>query len=92
MIRKGALFQWGSEEQAAFHKLKEMFITALVLAQWDPERPTILEVDLSGYATGACLSQYDNEGRLRPVAYALQQLSPSKCNYKIHDKELLAII
>ena len=41
-----------------------MFITALVLAQWDPERPTVLEADSSGYATGACLSQYDNEGRL----------------------------
>ena len=56
LTRKGAPFQWGSEEQAAFYKLKEMFITALVLAQWDLERPTVLEADSSGYATGACLS------------------------------------
>ena len=69
-----------------------MFISAPVLAQWDPERHTVLEADSSGYATGACLSQYDDEGRLRPVAYASQRLNPSECNYEIHDKELLAII
>jgi predicted aspartyl protease/transposase InsO family protein len=92
LTRKGTPFQWGPEERAAFHKLKEMFITAPILAQWDPERPTVLEADSSGYATGACLSQYDEEGRLRPVAYASQRLSPSECNYEIHDKELLAII
>ena len=26
------------------------------------------------------------------MAYFLKQLSPAKCNYKIYDKELLAII
>ena len=33
LTRKGILFQWGSKEEAAFRKLKEMFISAPVLAQ-----------------------------------------------------------
>ncbi|MGH3953939.1 MAG: ribonuclease H family protein [Mycobacterium sp.] len=86
------LFQWGPQEEAACCKLKEMCILAPVLAQWDPERRTVLEADSSGYATGACLSQYDDKGQLRPVAYVSQRLNPAECNYEIHDKELLAII
>ena len=30
--------------------------------------------------------------RWHPVAYHSKSLQPAKCNYKIHDKELLAII
>jgi transposase InsO family protein len=92
LTKKAATFQWGHGEDSAFEKLKQTFITAPVLAQWDPDRLTVVEADSSGYATGACLSQYDEEGRLRPVAYASQRLSPSECNYEIHDKELLAIM
>ena len=36
--------------------------------------------------------QYSEEGVLHPCAYFLQKNSPTECNYKIHDKELLAIV
>jgi hypothetical protein len=38
------------------------------------------------------LSQYDDNGTLRPVAYFSKKHSPAECNYEIYDKELLAII
>lgn len=40
----------------------------------------------------ATISQYDNDGMLRPVAYISKKNSLAECNYKIHNKELLAII
>jgi len=92
LTKKGAIFQWTPSEAAAFERLKELFISAPVLLQWDPERDTVVEADASGWAVGGCLSQYDEEGRLRPVAYFSQRMSPAECNYQIHDKELLAII
>ena len=92
LTKKGVPFRWGSNEDAAFRTLKEAFITAPILAQWDPERDTVVEADSSGYAMGGCLSQYDKRGRLRPVAYYSQRLTPAECNYEIHDKELLAIM
>ena len=40
----------------------------------------------------AVLSQKDDQGELRPVAYMSQRMLPAECNYEIYDKELLAII
>ena len=51
-----------------------------------------MEVDSSGYVTGGTLSQYDDQGVLRPCAYFSRKNTPAECNYEIHDKELLAVI
>lgn len=59
---------------------------------WDENRKTVLESDSCGWATGGCLSQYDDYGCLRPIAYYSKKLTPVECNYDIHDKELLGII
>lgn len=50
------MWRWGVEENSAFEKLKKIFSTKPVLAQWDPEKETVLEADYSGYALGECLS------------------------------------
>lgn len=62
------------------------------MAQWDPERETVVEADSSGYAMGACHSQTDSQGRLRPVAHFSKSLSGAEMNYQIPDKEFLAIV
>ena len=80
------------EEQAAFDKLKDAFITEPNLAAFDPERDTVLECDSSGYAVGGVLSQYDDDGILRPCAYFSKKNNAYKCNYKVYNKELLTII
>ena len=38
------------------------------------------------------LSQYDDEGKLRLVAFFSAKYTAAECNYEIYDKELLAII
>ena len=53
---------------------------------------SIIEADLSNYATGGILSQYNKNGVLYPIVYFLKWLNLAKCNYKIYNKELLAII
>ena len=85
-------FRWTQEEQTAFDKLKKIFISEPVLAHFDADRETVVETDSSGWATGGVLSQYNNEGILRPCAYFSRKNSPHECNYEIHDKEMLAII
>ena len=49
-------------------------------------------MDASNWATGGVLSQYDDNGDLRPCAYFSRKNLPAECNYDIHDKELLAVI
>jgi hypothetical protein len=38
------------------------------------------------------LSQYDDHGILHPVTFFSKKHSPAECNYKIYDKELIAIV
>ena len=92
LTKKDAPFYWGEDQQRAFEKLKHEFITAPILAHFDSEKNTVLETDSSGYASGGVLSQYDEDGLLRPCAYFSRKHAPAECNYEIHDKELLAII
>ena len=92
LTKKGIGWCWGEEETLAFEKLKNIFASKPVLAQWDPERETILEADCSGFAMGGCLSQIDDENRIRPVAYFSKRLNNAETNYPIHDKEMLAIV
>ncbi|KAI0997341.1 hypothetical protein K3495_g10844 [Podosphaera aphanis] len=92
LTKKGTPFCWSNQHQETFDKLKDCFITAPILAMWDENLKTLVECDSSGWATGGCISQYDKNGCLRPVAYYSRKLTPVECNYDIHDKELLGII
>ena len=53
---------------------------------------SIIETNLFNYITKGILSQYNENRVLYPIVYFLKRLSPAKYNYKIYNKELLAII
>lgn len=92
LTKKGSVWRSGSEQDSAFGRLKKIFSSKPVLAQWDPDRDTIVEADCSGYALGGCLSQVDSDGCLRPVAYYSRRLTSAEANYPIHDKEMTSIV
>jgi hypothetical protein len=92
LTKQGQIWHWGPDQDKAFWELKKQFSTAPVLAQWNPDRPTRLEVDASGYATGGELSQRQEDGKWHPVAYCSESMGPAERNYKIWDREMLAII
>jgi hypothetical protein len=75
-----------------FETLQQTMITSPVLMLLDHEKPFTLITNASDYATGAILEQRDALGRSHPIAYFSKSLQPAKRNYKIHNKELLAII
>ena len=51
-----------------------------------------MEMDASDYATGGVLSMECKNGLWRLVAFLSKSLNETERNYKIHDKEMLAII
>ena len=53
---------------------------------------SVIKANLSNYITRGILSQYNKDGVLYLIAYFLKWLNPAKYNYKIYNKELLAII
>lgn len=92
LTRKESTFHWSDQCQDAFIALRELLTEAPVLAHWDPDKETIVETDSSGYTIGGVLSQYDQKGQLRPVAFLSKKNIPAEVNYPIHDKELLAVV
>jgi hypothetical protein len=92
LTKASVTFVWGEEQQKAFDELKAKLTSAPVLAHPDPSRQYILHTDASGFATAAVLSQEQEDGSIRPVAYYSKKMSPAERNYGITDKELLAIV
>lgn len=84
---------WTLECQTSFEELKRKLTTAPVLAYADFSLPFILEVDASHGGLGAVLSQ-EQEGQIRPVAYASRGLRPNERNmenYSSMKLEFLAL-
>ena len=92
MTKKEQPFHWECKQREAFEKLKEKFISAPILASFNPERKIILKTNASDQALGSCLSQPDAEKQLHPVAYRSKKFSGPELNYDIYNKELLAIV
>jgi transposase InsO family protein len=92
LTRKDTPFRWTEDCEGSFQELKRLFTTGPILATFSPSRTTVLETDSSGYTIGGVLSQYDDQGRLRPCAYFSRKNAPAECNYEIYDKELLAVV
>jgi hypothetical protein len=88
---KGTTFTWKEEELKAFDTLEKMFISAPILASFDPDCDVIVEIDASKYVSTRVLSQYDDYGILDPVTHCSKN-SLAEYNYEIYHKELMAII
>ena len=84
-------WKWEEEHQKAFDELKEKITSQPVLALPRREGKFRVETDVSGHAIGGILSQ-EQEGKWKPLAFLLRMMQPAERNYKIYDKELLAIV
>jgi hypothetical protein len=67
-------------------------MSAPVLTQFDPNYDVIIETDTSDYISAGVLSQYDHDGILHLVTYFSKKYFLAECNYKIYDKEIMAIV
>ena len=84
-------WKWGAEQQTTFDTLQRAITEQPVLAILVDDEPYQVEADSSDFALGAVLSQWQND-KWHPVAYLLKSLTEAKRNYKIYNKELLAIM
>ena len=51
-----------------------------------------MQLDASGYAVGACVSQVDELGEEHPIAYASQKLTDSQSKWSTIEKEAFAVV
>lgn len=87
LVKKDVVFNWGKEQEHAFHALKHDLTHAPLLVLPNFEKTFELECDASGAGIGGVLMQ---EGR--PIAYFSEKLNQTHLNYPTYDKELYAIV
>jgi len=92
LVRKEQKWKWEKEQEEIFEELKTVFTMEPVLAISDIDREMRVEADASDYATGEVLSMKCKDGKWRLVAFISKSLNTTEWNYKIHDKEMLAVI
>src|SRR5277367_5264678 len=91
VLTGNALFEWTTECQEAFDKLKTLITTAPVLTIPNNYDLFCVEADASEYALGAILSQKQEE-KWRPIGFISKAFNPTQRNYEIYNRELLAIM
>ena len=72
--------------------MKERFTKELVLVILNLDKKIRIEVNASDYTIEGVLSIEYEDGRWKSVAYLLKSLNKIERNYKIHNKEMLAVI
>jgi len=92
LTKKTTVFQWTPDCEEAFGTLKQAFASSPILSLPDPAKPYYLETDASKLAVGAVLRQPGPDGTLLPCGYLSHTLTPTKQNYQIYDRELLAVV
>ena len=92
LTRKEEKWRWGSEQQKAFEQLKHVFTSRPLLVVPDIDKEFRVEADTSNFATGGVLSIKCKDNKWRLVAYISKSLNETERNYKIHNKEILAMI
>ena len=92
MVKKDKKWEWTEKQKKVFKKLKKRFTEEPVLAAPDLDKKMRMEVDVSDYVIGGVLSMDCGDELWRPVAFLSKSLNETERNYKIHDKEMLAIV
>ena len=83
---------WEQDQQDAFDALEKAITNDPILALPNRNGKFTIECNASDFATGAVLSQEQDDGTYRPIAFISHSMTLPERNYDVHDKELLAIV
>ena len=91
LLKKDTAWVWGEQQQLAFDSIKRAVTGDTCLALYDPAKPTKVSADASSYGLGAVISQMQDGGVWRPVAFQSRALSDTEQRYAQIEKEALAV-
>lgn len=92
LLKKDAEFKFGDPERKAVEDLKSNLKSSSMMSYPRPNQPFMISTDASSTGIGAVLSQEDESGEEKPIAFASRILSKAERNYATVERECLAII
>ena len=81
---------WTLKADNCFYVMKQLFIKAFMLKQFDPELLIFVKTDAFKFAVSDILSQKHDE-HCHSVEFFFKKLGPAEQNYRTSDQELLAV-
>ena len=89
---KNVEFEWTDIQQMAFEKIKGEIAKDCTMAYYNPQQKTVVTVDASPVGLGGILSNVDEKGNVRNVAFASRSLTPVEQRYSQVEREALAVV
>jgi len=74
LLRNDVPWEWGKDQQSAFHKVKKLLASDRVLVHYDPTKELVVSCDASSYGLG-CVISHVIDGQERPLAFASRTLT-----------------
>ncbi|GBO25306.1 Retrovirus-related Pol polyprotein from transposon 17.6 [Araneus ventricosus] len=90
--KKSGDVKWGKREEESFCGLKKALCDDTALNAPDFGKPFEIHADASDYAIGCCLTQKDEKGNYRPIAFVSQKFNKTQRNWATIEKEAYAIL
>lgn len=93
LTRKDETWNWKSDHETAFKKLKKALTSSSVMSYFNPSWQTEILVDGSPVGLGAILTQKSPNGReTKIISYASRALTPVEQRYSQIEREALAVV
>ena len=91
LLKKDTVWDWSTEIQSDFERLKQDITTTPCLAHFDQKKENFVTTDACNTGLGATLWQKDGEN-MRPIAFASRFLTDCERKYAINELELLGVL
>ena len=91
LTKKKVKWEWSSECNDAFEKMKKCLVEAPVRNFVNFDLPLVLSCDASAVGLGCVLSNLDEQGRMLLVAYGSKTLKGPERHWTVTEKELFSI-
>ena len=93
LTKKGVKFEWRSEQDQCFSKLKECLAKSSTLGPFRLDaKKTLLVTDASNVGLGSVLIQQDDKGNVKIICYASRSLTDVEKRYSTLEKEVIAVV
>ena len=91
LLKKNTPFIWQDKHDKAFSELKEAISQNVLLSYFDLTKPCTIVSDASDHGLGAVLLQ-EQQGILKPIAFASRSLSIQERKYATTERECLSLV
>ena len=91
-LKKNETWNWGTEQNKDFGKIKQMLTEGPCLAHYAKDIDNIVTTDASTAGLGLPIWQRQDDGNTKPIAYGKRYLNDTEKKYSIGELELLAVV